>query len=182
MTGPDLSLTAALIKFFIYPGELVQHIFLTSEGFHHLQVLEGLLIEGHLRAGKLLVLLLIFPHLHHGIAGDDQGNRRAAQGDEGHGHIVLHHDNEGRAEANQRGNQIGQEGQHMIGDHPRVPVDPVQQIAGAVRGQGLPIRLQDLPVDIPPNLIGDLQADAQRQAAEEAVALLEQTLDQNKKE
>ena len=35
MTGPDLSLTAVLIKFFIYPGELAQHIFLTSEGFHH---------------------------------------------------------------------------------------------------------------------------------------------------
>ena len=143
--------------------ELLRHPVDHAERLDKLQVLEGLLIKDRAVAGHVLVLPLELPHLFGRIPGGEEGNGRAHEGNERHPRVVLHNDDKSAAETDEGSHHIWQESQDGICHHARIPVDPVEKVAGAVLGQRLPVGPKHLLVDVPPDLVGDFQPHLQGQ-------------------
>ena len=93
-----------------------------AESLDGLHILENLLVEGDVAAGKLLVLLLILPHLDDVVAGYQERNRRAAEGNCRHHRVILHHHHERPAEADQHRTEARDEGEDVVDDHHHVAV------------------------------------------------------------
>ena len=127
-----------------------------AKGLDGLHILEDLLVEGDIFTGKFLVLFLVLPHSDQVVAGNQQGNRRAAEGNDRHDRIVLNHDNEGAAKAHQHGAKAREKGQNIVDDHAHVAVQAVLEIAGPKGRQGFPVGLDGLLEDIEANSGGDI--------------------------
>ena len=109
--------TASFWRFFVPLDESLHQ----AKGLDGLHVLENLLVEGHVLAGELLVLLLIFPHLPDVVAGDNEGDRRTAQSDSCHGRVILQHDDESAPKADQHGTKAGDKREDIVDHRHDVP-------------------------------------------------------------
>ena len=119
-------------------------------------------------AGKFLIFLLILPHFCHGIPGDDQRKRRAAQSNQRHGRVVLHHHQECPAEGHQGGDHVGDKTQDVAGHGACIAVDAVKQVTAGISGKGLKIRFHYLSENINADFVHDFHVDAHGKPAPES--------------